>query len=159
MRLAGIMMSSLVLGLAACGGNGPDEGETEPEATAPTIATDMESPVEDPFCAFTAENTDTSGEGGSYVFVTSMGDAVYHGYAKLDGEVTRLTEVEAGFGAGMETRRYVTEDDSVELEVILLDPRDGQAESEHSGSVRVIYPVEGDAVKFYGECDYDETGE
>lgn len=157
MRLAAIAALTLT-GVAACGGE-PDAPEDATSATAPSIASDMTLPVEDPFCAFTADNAAMDGETTPYVFVTAMGDSVYHGYAKLDGEVTRLTEVEAGFGAGMETRRFVTEDDSVELEVILLDQQEGEEAAEYTGSVRVIYPVEGEAVKFYGECRYAVNGE
>lgn len=144
-----------VLAVAACGDRPDAPGEPAP-ATAPVIGSDMERPVEDPFCTFTADNGATSGETPHYVFATSLGDSVYHGYAKLDGEVRKLTEVEAGFGAGMETRRYVSEDDSVELEVILLNEQEGQTATTYTGSIRVIYPVEGEAVKFYGECRYQE---
>lgn len=141
------------LTLAACG-DAPEAPEGDSAPDAPTIATDMQMPVDDPFCYFFPENSDRaqSGANARYVFVTAMGDAVYNGYARLDGEVRKLTEIEAGFGAGMETRRYVTEDDSIELEVILLDAREGQMSTEYTGSVRTIYPVEGEAVKFYGEC-------
>ena len=153
--------SALLLTLAACGDGPADAPSGTPSPDAPTIATDMESPVERPFCTFTAENAaiPAGSDTPPYVFVTAMGDSVYNGYAKLDGAVEKLIEVEAGFGAGMETRRYVSEDDSVELEVILLDAQEGQMTTEYTGSVRVIYPVEGPAVKFYGECQYDEAGE
>ncbi len=137
------------LTVVSCGG-GDDtatDGATEPasEASAPMIGTDMEMPVDTPFCSFSAEP-------GSYVFVTDFGESVYHGYAKLDGTVTKLTEVEAGFGAGMETRRYVDGTENVELEVILLDQDVDAEQARYTGSVRVIYPVEGEAVKFEGEC-------
>lgn len=159
-RLRKCVLGAAALGLlAACGDTPPADPVSEPEA--PTIGTDMQRPVDDPFCYFFAEGSDTSqsGEDANYVFVTAMGDSVYHGYAKLEGEVRQLTEIEAGFGAGMETRRYVTEDDSVELEVILLDEQEGATASTYTGSVRVIYPVEGDAVKFYGECRYQGESE
>ena len=154
MRFAAITALS-VLAVAACG-DGPDAPDEPAPPMAPTIAADMERPAEDLFCTFTAENAATSGGTAHYVFATSLGDSVYHGYAKLDGEVRKLTEVEAGFGAGMETRRYVSEDDSVELEVILLNEQEGQTATTYTGSIRVIYPVEGEAVKFYGECRYQE---
>jgi hypothetical protein len=142
-----------LLALTACGGDPASDGETAPSTTAPApvIGADMELPVEDPFCTFTAEGG--APEGG-YVFVTSVGESVYHGYARLDGETTRLTEVEAGFGAGIETRRYVTDDESVELEVILLEAGESEEAVSYTGSVRSIFPVEGDAVKFEGRCAY-----
>lgn len=152
MRLAAFLPVALML--AACGDAPVTPPETEP--AAPVIAADMVNPVEDPFCAFIAENADTSGEETPYVFVTSIGDSIYHGYAKLDGTVRKLTEIEAGFGAALETRRYVTEDDSVELEVILLTGQESPTATEYTGSVRVIYPVEGEAVKFYGECQAED---
>ena len=152
MRLAALLPVALML--AACGEDPVAPPEVEP--AAPVIATDMVNPVEDPFCAFIAENADTSGEEIPYVFVTSIGDSVYHGYAKLDGTVRELTEIEAGFGAGLETRRYVTDDDSIELEVILLTEQERPTATEYTGSVRVIYPVEGEAVKFYGECQAED---
>ena len=152
MRLAAFLPVALML--AACGEGPATPPETAP--AAPVIATDMVNPVEDPFCTFTAENAETSGEEIPYVFVTSIGDSVYHGYAKLDDTVRELTEIEAGFGAGLETRRYVTDDDSIELEVILLTEQERPTATEYTGSVRVIYPVEGEAVKFYGECQAED---
>lgn len=147
--------------VSACGDGGQapkDEGSKT--RTAPTIATDMESPVEDPFCYFAAEGAEPlTGDAARYVFVTKTGKSVYQGYASLDGEVTKLTEVEAGFGAGMETRRFVSGDDSVELEVILLEAGEDEVATSYTGSVRVIYPVEGEAVKFYGECRHESVAE
>lgn len=149
-QLAAFLLISAAL--AACGDNNADDDPsvTPTPADAPAIAADMEMPVDTPFCSFIADGPDGADE--TYVFVTDFGESVYHGYAKLDGEVTRLTEVEAGFGAGMETRRYVDDTESVELEVILLDENVDEAIARYTGSVRVIYPVEGNAVKFYGEC-------
>ncbi|MEM5516844.1 hypothetical protein WNY37_07770 [Henriciella sp. AS95] len=146
---------ALLLAAASCSGGGSDEtatGAGETAEPAPVIAADMAMPVDEPFCAFSAEGSTPD---GNYVFVTSLGDSVYHGYAKLDGDVTKLTEVEAGFGAGIETRRYVNDDESVELEVILLEAGETDAGVSYTGSVRPIFPAEGDAVKFEGACAYD----
>ena len=159
-RLA-TLSSVCLVALAACGG-GDEAGETAaPEAMAPEIGTAMESPVAEPFCYFVQENAGTplTGPDARYVFVTDVGESVYHGYAKLDGEVQQLTEVEAGFGAGMETRRYVSEEEDVELEVILLDDGETEDAARYTGSVRVIYPVEGKAVKFYGECGLQDEAQ
>lgn len=148
-RLAAIL---LLAGLAAGCGGGDDAGTPSPDTpsqAAPQIGTDMVMPVDDPFCTFSAEGADTE---GSYVFVTALGDSVYHGYASLDGDTVRLTEIEAGFGSGIETRRYVNEDESVELEVILLEAGETDTAIAYTGSVRPIFPVEGEAVKFVGEC-------
>ncbi|MGB3625402.1 MAG: hypothetical protein WA989_06235 [Henriciella sp.] len=146
------LVSVLALGLAGCG-TGTDENERGSERPAaieaPVIGTDMPMPVDDPFCTFTA---DAEAGAPPYVFVTQIGESIYYGYAELDGEVTRLTEVEAGFGAGIETRRYVTEDEGAELEVILLETGAEAERITYSGSVRAIFPVEGAAVKFIGEC-------
>ncbi|WP_084395868.1 hypothetical protein [Henriciella aquimarina] len=154
-----VVIATPVLMLAACGDNAETPGDTgETEATAPAIATDMESPVDTPFCYFTAAEADTplTGPEARYVFVTDTGASVYHGYAKLNGEVTELNEVEAGFGANMETRRYFSEDKQVELEVLLVDETGGEAAAgdtiPYSGSVRVTYPAEGEAVKVRGAC-------
>ena len=43
-----------------------------------------------------------------------------------------------------------------EPEVILLDDGETEEAARYTGSVRVIYPVEGTAVKFYGECELQD---
>ena len=139
--------------LAACS-NERAEMDGEPAMDPqdlPVIGTDLVAPMDNAFCAFVpadAENDDT----GPYVLVTTVGDNAYHGYVSLDGEAVKLTEVEAGFGAGMETRRFVDEDESLELEAILLDGGDVDDRAVYTGSIRVIYPAEGEAVKFKGGC-------
>ena len=149
--VTGLALGLLVL--AACS-NESAELDREPVVDPqdlPVIGTDLAAPVDNPFCAFVpadAENDDT----GPYVLVTSIGDNAYHGYVSLDGETVKLTEVEAGFGAGMETRRFVDEDESLELEAILLDGGDVDDRAVYTGSIRVIYPAEGEAVKFKGGC-------
>lgn len=139
--------------LAACGngaGDAPDE--TAARSTVPVIGTGMEMPVPNPFCSF-------SGVGeaeGEFVFVNQIGENAYHGYVELDGGVEKLTEVESSFGAGMETRRFVDDDESVELELILLDAGMTDTAAQYTGSIRVIHPQEGDAVRVAGTCRLSE---
>ena len=151
-----------VLVLSACGGGDDKRPAPDESAAAPSIGINMKSPVEDPLCYFVADTGSpipVTGPDARYVFVTEMSGSGYRGHAALDGVVTALEEVEAGFGAGMETRRYVNDASGVELEVILLDEVETEASLRYKGSVRVIYPVEGEAVKFYGECRYGEDAE
>ena len=160
MRYAAILLGAGAVLLSACGNGEPEGAAEESPATAPAIATDMASPVDSPFCYFAAEGKEPlTGANARYVFATKVGETVYNGYAKLDGEVAKLTEVETGFGAGMETRRFVTDDDSVELELIMLEAGESEDATSYTGSVRVIYPVEGEAVKFYGECRHESVTE
>ena len=52
----------------------------------------------------------------------------------------------------------LTSDQVPALEVILLDQNVDDPVARYTGSVRVIYPVEGEAVKFYGECRAGNAG-
>ncbi|MEQ9314467.1 MAG: hypothetical protein RLN72_01370 [Henriciella sp.] len=146
---------SLAAILAACG-DGPADPANEPtQSEVPSIGADMAMPTDKPFCVFVREDHTgpLMGEGVGYVLVTELGEGSYHGYATLDGAVTKMTEIEAGFGAGIETRRYETPDAGRELEVILLEQNpDTNDPPQYTGSIRQIFPVEGEAVKFRGEC-------
>lgn len=162
MRVQPVFLAVPLLVLSACGGGDDKRPARDGGAAAPSIGINMKSPVEDPLCYFVADTGSpipVTGPDARYVFVTEMSGSGYRGHATLDGVVTALEEVEAGFGAGMETRRYVNDASGVELEVILLDEVETEASLRYKGSVRVIYPVEGEAVKFYGECRYGEDAE
>lgn len=143
--------------LAACGNGEPaargNGGDSAPQV--PVIGTDMAMPVDSPFCSFSAETDET---GDTFIFVNEIGENAYHGYAKLNGVVEKLTEVEASFGAGMETRRFVDDDESVELEVILIETQVTDTLAEYTGSIRVIHPLEGDAIRLKGTCRLSEAG-
>jgi hypothetical protein len=155
-----IIAFSLLAGLVltACG-DGPDSDRAAPPAgtAMPEIGAMLERPVSNPFCSFSAvaaDNGETRRDG--YIFATSVGENAYHGYAQLDGTVEKLTEVESNFGAGMETRRFVDEDESLELELILLDDGMTEMSGQHTGSLRVIHPEEGPAVRLAGDCKLAE---
>lgn len=160
MKLQLFSLAATGLMLAACG-NPPADPANEPdEGQVPSIGADMAMPTDKPFCVFVREDHTgpLTSEAARYVLVTEVGTSVYHAYLELDGEVTRLVEVEAGFGGGIETRRYANEGETREFEVILLEQNpDTDEQPLYTGSVRQIYPVEGEAVKFRGECGLDDT--
>lgn len=158
MRLLLSMALSAAL-LAACGeppADAPDSPQNEP---VPEIGSEMPMPTEHPFCVFVAEGYEGEmiGDAARYVLVTEVGPGIYHGYIQLDNRVTRLVEHSAGFGGGIETRRYATEDEAREFEVILLEQNpDSDELPQFTGSIRQTIPVEGEAVKFRGECGLGE---
>lgn len=143
--------------VTACGGSDAPETEKTGGDTAgvPAIGTEMAMPVEDPFCSFAAVGGD--GPQDAWVLVNQIGQNAYHGYVDLDGSVEKLTEVESSFGAGMETRRFVDDDESVELELILLDAGMTDTAAQYTGSIRVIHPAEGEAVRLTGACRLSEV--
>ena len=147
-------------GLAtACGGGdapGTDKTGGGDTAGVPVIGTAMAMPVDNPFCSFAAAGGD-GGPQDAWVLVNEIGQNAYQGYVELDGEVEKLTEVEASFGAGMETRRFVDDDESVELELILLDDGMTDTAAQYTGSIRVIHPAEGEAVRLTGACRLSEV--
>ena len=151
--------AALAMILAACGqppADAPNSPQNEP---VPDIGSDMPMPTEHPFCVFVAEGYEGAmlGDAARYVFVTEVGTGTYHGYIQLDNRVTRLVELDAGFGGGIETRHYATENEDRHFEVILLEQTaDAEAYPQFTGSVRQTVPVEGEAVKFRGECGLGE---
>ncbi|WP_163836285.1 hypothetical protein [Spartinivicinus ruber] len=136
----------------------------EAEQTMPVVETDQKSPTigemhwpgANSYCTFFKEGHKfdfDNKETWKFVFVTILDDSKDTAYMQINNKREKIKLVNATKSETNEKRVYeVAADKNIQIEVEMNSGKSGVEHTNYTGVIRLLKPMGGDAIKFYGDC-------